>query len=212
MALSLSLFPVPQKASAGQDPELDSRSKVEDPGDAYHVNARHLLYPSCSVLRFPVPNEKVPWEVSACADLTHQAAGAQCPGGSGLGPRLAEPTAASKDHEGQMKREARSTRPKGWSWAMNLDTGAAIHTGSTAPLVLKPPSPENNPYPLSECWGGWRWRVRGREGGGLGVCPPQAVSGFPGTSRAVTPPVSARGLLPLESTLAPRPPAWGGSP
>lgn len=53
---------VPQKASAGQDPELDSRSKVEDPGDAYHVNARHLLYPSCSVLRFPVPNEKVPWE------------------------------------------------------------------------------------------------------------------------------------------------------
>ncbi|XP_065798979.1 transient receptor potential cation channel subfamily M member 2 isoform X3 [Muntiacus reevesi] len=53
---------VPQKVSVGRDPELDSRSKAEDPGDAYHVNARHLLYPSCSVLRFPVPNEKVPWE------------------------------------------------------------------------------------------------------------------------------------------------------
>ncbi|XP_027403278.1 transient receptor potential cation channel subfamily M member 2 isoform X3 [Bos indicus x Bos taurus] len=52
----------PQKASVGRDPELDSRSKAEDPDDAYHVNARHLLYPSCSVLRFPVPNEKVPWE------------------------------------------------------------------------------------------------------------------------------------------------------
>ncbi|KAM7248783.1 hypothetical protein CapIbe_000822 [Capra ibex] len=52
----------PQKASVGRDPELDSGSKAEDPGDAYHVNARHLLYPSCSVLRFPVPNEKVPWE------------------------------------------------------------------------------------------------------------------------------------------------------
>ncbi|XP_070651869.1 transient receptor potential cation channel subfamily M member 2 isoform X3 [Bos indicus] len=52
----------PQKASVGRDPELDSRSKAEDPDDAYHMNARHLLYPSCSVLRFPVPNEKVPWE------------------------------------------------------------------------------------------------------------------------------------------------------
>ncbi|XP_068837675.1 transient receptor potential cation channel subfamily M member 2 isoform X2 [Capricornis sumatraensis] len=52
----------PQKASVGRDPELDSGSKAEDPGDTYHVNARHLLYPSCSVLRFPVPNEKVPWE------------------------------------------------------------------------------------------------------------------------------------------------------
>ena len=35
------------------------------------------------------------------------------------------------------------------------------------------------------------------------MCPPQAVSGFPGTSRAVTPPVTARGLLPLQSSLAP---------
>lgn len=113
MALSLSPFPAPQKASVGRDPELDSGSKAEDPGDTYHVNARHLLYPSCSVLRFPVPNEKVPWEVSACPGLTHQAAGAQSPGGSGLGPRVAEPTTAPMGHEGQMKRKAWSVRPEG---------------------------------------------------------------------------------------------------
>ncbi|XP_020927162.1 transient receptor potential cation channel subfamily M member 2 isoform X2 [Sus scrofa] len=52
----------PQQASEGQDPELDDGQRVEDPGDAYHVNARHLLYPNSPVLRFPVPNEKVPWE------------------------------------------------------------------------------------------------------------------------------------------------------
>ncbi|XP_059865742.1 transient receptor potential cation channel subfamily M member 2 [Delphinus delphis] len=52
----------PQKASVGRDPELDGGLKVEDPGDAYHVDARHLLYPNCPVQRFPVPNEKVPWE------------------------------------------------------------------------------------------------------------------------------------------------------
>uniref|UniRef100_A0A8C0X556 Transient receptor potential cation channel subfamily M member 2 n=1 Tax=Castor canadensis TaxID=51338 RepID=A0A8C0X556_CASCN len=37
--------------------------RVEEPGDGYHVNARHLLYPTSPVTRFPVPNEKVPWEV-----------------------------------------------------------------------------------------------------------------------------------------------------
>ncbi|XP_058379227.1 transient receptor potential cation channel subfamily M member 2 isoform X10 [Diceros bicornis minor] len=51
-----------QKASEGQDPELHSRQEEEDPGDAHHVNARHLLYPSSLITRFPVPNEKVPWE------------------------------------------------------------------------------------------------------------------------------------------------------
>ncbi|XP_019480571.1 PREDICTED: transient receptor potential cation channel subfamily M member 2 isoform X3 [Hipposideros armiger] len=52
----------PQKASEGQGLELDSRQEVEDLGDAPHVNARHLMYPDSPVLRFPVPNEKVPWE------------------------------------------------------------------------------------------------------------------------------------------------------
>ncbi|XP_053420337.1 transient receptor potential cation channel subfamily M member 2 isoform X8 [Nycticebus coucang] len=43
--------------------EPGGRKKVEEPGDGYHVDARHLLYPSRPVTRFPVPNEKVPWEM-----------------------------------------------------------------------------------------------------------------------------------------------------
>lgn len=62
---SLWLFPAPQKASEGQDLEPDGRQEEEDVGDTHHVNARHLLYPNSHVTRFPVPNEKVPWEVSA---------------------------------------------------------------------------------------------------------------------------------------------------
>ncbi|XP_055975296.1 transient receptor potential cation channel subfamily M member 2 isoform X2 [Sorex fumeus] len=51
------------KTPEGCDPTLDSRAKVEDAGDGlHHVNARHFLYPSSSVMRFPVPDEKVPWE------------------------------------------------------------------------------------------------------------------------------------------------------
>ncbi|XP_032248461.1 transient receptor potential cation channel subfamily M member 2 isoform X2 [Phoca vitulina] len=52
----------PQKTSEGQDHELDGKQKAEDVGDTHHVNARHLLYPNSHVTRFPVPNEKVPWE------------------------------------------------------------------------------------------------------------------------------------------------------
>uniref|UniRef100_A0A452VNK0 Transient receptor potential cation channel subfamily M member 2 n=1 Tax=Ursus maritimus TaxID=29073 RepID=A0A452VNK0_URSMA len=52
----------PQKASEGQDHELDSRQKADAVGDTHHVNARHLLYPDSHVTRFPVPNEKVPWD------------------------------------------------------------------------------------------------------------------------------------------------------
>ncbi|XP_045857855.1 transient receptor potential cation channel subfamily M member 2 isoform X2 [Meles meles] len=52
----------PQKASEGRECELDGRQKAEDVGDGHHVNARHLLYPHSHVTRFPVPNEKVPWE------------------------------------------------------------------------------------------------------------------------------------------------------
>ncbi|XP_023594837.1 transient receptor potential cation channel subfamily M member 2 isoform X2 [Trichechus manatus latirostris] len=54
--------PAPQKAPEEQDLTPGSRQKVEDGDDLYHVNARHLLYPSCPVTRFPVPDEKVPWE------------------------------------------------------------------------------------------------------------------------------------------------------
>ncbi|XP_074046064.1 transient receptor potential cation channel subfamily M member 2 isoform X2 [Macrotis lagotis] len=42
--------------------EYDSGDKQEEVEDLYHVNARHLLYPNSTVMRFPVPNEKVPWE------------------------------------------------------------------------------------------------------------------------------------------------------
>uniref|UniRef100_A0A2K5M7H7 Transient receptor potential cation channel subfamily M member 2 n=1 Tax=Cercocebus atys TaxID=9531 RepID=A0A2K5M7H7_CERAT len=51
-----------QKAVEEPDTELGGRKKMEEPGDSYHVNARHLLYPNCPITRFPVPNEKVPWE------------------------------------------------------------------------------------------------------------------------------------------------------
>ncbi|XP_054324859.2 transient receptor potential cation channel subfamily M member 2 isoform X2 [Pongo pygmaeus] len=51
-----------QKATEEPDAELGGRKKTEEPGDSYHVNARHLLYPNCPITRFPVPNEKVPWE------------------------------------------------------------------------------------------------------------------------------------------------------
>lgn len=71
------LSPAPQKVLEGQDPELDSRQKAEDLGDAHHINARHLLYPNSAVVRFPVPNEKVPWGVSACP--SHVPANLGCP-------------------------------------------------------------------------------------------------------------------------------------
>nr|XP_035138986.2 transient receptor potential cation channel subfamily M member 2 isoform X6 [Callithrix jacchus] len=51
-----------QKASEETDAELGAGKKMEERCDGYHVSARHLLYPSCPVTRFPVPNEKVPWE------------------------------------------------------------------------------------------------------------------------------------------------------
>ncbi|XP_040842632.1 transient receptor potential cation channel subfamily M member 2 isoform X2 [Ochotona curzoniae] len=49
---------------AVEEPGLEPGSSrlAEEAGDGYHVNARHLLYPGCPVTRFPVPNEKVPWE------------------------------------------------------------------------------------------------------------------------------------------------------
>lgn len=51
----------PQRAFDEPDAELSIRRKVEEPGDGYHVSARHLLYPNARIMRFPVPNEKVPW-------------------------------------------------------------------------------------------------------------------------------------------------------
>lgn len=59
------LSTAPTKTPDEPDAELVGRRKEEEPGDGYHVNARHLLYPSSPITRFPVPNEKVPWKVSA---------------------------------------------------------------------------------------------------------------------------------------------------
>lgn len=81
------LFSAPQKACDETDAELGARRKVEEPGDGYHVNARHLLYPTSPVTRFPVPNEKVPWEVSACPTCVPRAEEARLwGGGRGLAP------------------------------------------------------------------------------------------------------------------------------
>ncbi|XP_060040604.1 transient receptor potential cation channel subfamily M member 2 isoform X2 [Erinaceus europaeus] len=52
----------PEEQEQEQDPALESRLLEEDPTDTHHISARQLLYPSSSVERFPVPNEKVPWE------------------------------------------------------------------------------------------------------------------------------------------------------
>ncbi|XP_037686515.1 transient receptor potential cation channel subfamily M member 2 isoform X3 [Choloepus didactylus] len=51
-----------RRASEELSQEVGRRRKAGDPEDAHHVNARHLLYPDAPVTRFPVPDEKVPWE------------------------------------------------------------------------------------------------------------------------------------------------------
>ncbi|XP_075793428.1 transient receptor potential cation channel subfamily M member 2 isoform X2 [Pelodiscus sinensis] len=48
---------------AREPKELGSQEKPEGKPAWYHVSARNLLYPSSSARRFPVPDEKVPWEV-----------------------------------------------------------------------------------------------------------------------------------------------------
>uniref|UniRef100_A0A2K5ELM0 Transient receptor potential cation channel subfamily M member 2 n=1 Tax=Aotus nancymaae TaxID=37293 RepID=A0A2K5ELM0_AOTNA len=71
-----------QKASGELDAEPGGGKKMEERGDGYHVSARHLLYPSSPVTRFPVPNEKVPWEVTSEGDREERRdAGARNPMG-----------------------------------------------------------------------------------------------------------------------------------
>lgn len=45
--------------------EVHLEGKPKDSQPPYHVLARNLLYPGSYTLRFPVPDEKVPWEVGA---------------------------------------------------------------------------------------------------------------------------------------------------
>ncbi|MGH0117511.1 UNVERIFIED_CONTAM: hypothetical protein FKN15_038031 [Acipenser sinensis] len=47
--------------------DMNSTEESDDGSPQYHLNARQLLYPASSVKRFPVPDEKVPWEVHFAA-------------------------------------------------------------------------------------------------------------------------------------------------
>lgn len=100
------LFPAPQKASLGQDREPDGGHKAEDTGDTHHVNARHLLYPNSHVTRFPVPNEKVPWEVSAGLSRRRPVSwgSGPCEPSDPAGHQVASPAAASQGHAGQRRK------------------------------------------------------------------------------------------------------------
>lgn len=51
------------KASEMKEVDLEGKAKESQP--PYHVLARNLLYPGSHTHRFPVPDEKVPWEVGA---------------------------------------------------------------------------------------------------------------------------------------------------
>ncbi|XP_068559379.1 transient receptor potential cation channel subfamily M member 2 [Cebidichthys violaceus] len=46
------------------DESPDSLINTSEKEDEFHVNARQLHYPNSKLTRFPVPEEKVPWEVS----------------------------------------------------------------------------------------------------------------------------------------------------
>lgn len=59
------LVSVPSKMPEVKD--YDSEEKPQEMKSMYHVNARNFLYPSSYTIRFPVPDEKVPWEVGVLA-------------------------------------------------------------------------------------------------------------------------------------------------
>ncbi|TNN53990.1 Transient receptor potential cation channel subfamily M member 2 [Liparis tanakae] len=46
------------------DESSDTLTNASEKEDGFHVKARQLYYPDCKLTRFPVPEEKVPWEVS----------------------------------------------------------------------------------------------------------------------------------------------------
>lgn len=52
-------------SKASEMKEVDLEGKPEESQQSYHVLARNLLYPGSHTRRFPVPDEKVPWEVGA---------------------------------------------------------------------------------------------------------------------------------------------------
>nr|XP_009663409.1 PREDICTED: transient receptor potential cation channel subfamily M member 2 isoform X1 [Struthio camelus australis] len=50
-------------SKASEMRNFDLEEKTEEMKAPYHVLARNLLYPGSHTVRFPVPDEKVPWEV-----------------------------------------------------------------------------------------------------------------------------------------------------
>lgn len=58
--LSFALFPA---ALITTDESLDTLRNTLEKEDGFHVNARQFHYPNSKLTRFPVPEEKVPWEV-----------------------------------------------------------------------------------------------------------------------------------------------------
>uniref|UniRef100_A0A8B9CL03 Transient receptor potential cation channel subfamily M member 2 n=1 Tax=Anser brachyrhynchus TaxID=132585 RepID=A0A8B9CL03_9AVES len=57
---ALSLLPVNRTSEVK---ELDLEEKPEEKQPPYHVLTRNLIYPGSHTIRFPVPDEKVPWEL-----------------------------------------------------------------------------------------------------------------------------------------------------
>lgn len=45
------------------DESPDTYVSTSEKEDGFHVNARQFHYPGSKVTRFPVPDDKVPWEV-----------------------------------------------------------------------------------------------------------------------------------------------------
>ncbi|XP_029385890.1 transient receptor potential cation channel subfamily M member 2 [Echeneis naucrates] len=54
----------PSLSSTTADETPDTMRNVSENEDSFHVNARQFHYPNSKITRFPVPEEKVPWEVS----------------------------------------------------------------------------------------------------------------------------------------------------
>ncbi|XP_047456105.1 transient receptor potential cation channel subfamily M member 2 [Mugil cephalus] len=52
------------QTSATPDEATESLRSALERDDGFHVNSRQFRYPNSKVTRFPVPEEKVPWEVS----------------------------------------------------------------------------------------------------------------------------------------------------
>ncbi|KAG2458820.1 TRPM5 protein, partial [Polypterus senegalus] len=87
-----------------EEEQKETLDKEEVPERHHHVNARQLLYPGSSVKRFPVPDERVPWEVdfSAYKPLAYDAQ---------TGPATEEPNGNTHSTSGQAGHDIQ--RPRG---------------------------------------------------------------------------------------------------